>query len=151
MAKNTELHDRLLALTGPELEALELDIVELELLSGGNRLTLRYALERRAEPGTPAEARRVSIDQIARASRAVSRAIEVRKLIVAFIRSMKLPGSGVKNLGPRRMQKTMTEENWERFERITGSKPPPAIAQYLQQQQEAREEAERQYAQRRNG
>lgn len=79
MAKNTELHDRLLALTGPELEALELDIVELELLSGGNRLTLRYALERRAEPGTPAEARRVSIDQIARASRAVSRAIEAEE------------------------------------------------------------------------
>lgn len=79
MPKNTELHDRLLAVTGPELEALDLDLVELELLSGGNRLTLRYALERRAEPGVPAEARRVGIDEIARASRAVSRAIEAEE------------------------------------------------------------------------
>lgn len=79
MAKNTELHDRLLALTVGEIEALGLDVVELELLSGGNRLTLRYALERSAEPGTPAAGRRVDIDQIAQASRAVSRAIEAEE------------------------------------------------------------------------
>ena len=79
MAKNPQLHARLLELTGPEIEALDLDLVELELLSGGNKVTLRYALEKRAEPGTPAEARRASIRQIARASRAVSRAIEAEE------------------------------------------------------------------------
>jgi ribosome maturation factor RimP len=79
MAKNSDLQNRLLTLTVPELEVLGLDVVELELLSGGNRLTLRYALERKAEPGTPAEARRVGIDEIARASRAVSRAIEAEE------------------------------------------------------------------------
>ena len=79
MAKNSRLHERLLELTGPELEALDLELVELELLAGGNRLTLRYALERRAEPGTPAEERRIGIDEIARASRAVSRAIEAEE------------------------------------------------------------------------
>jgi ribosome maturation factor RimP len=79
MAKNTRLHEKLLELTGPELEALDLDLVELELLAGGNRLTLRFALERRAEPGTSAEERRVGIDEIARASRAVARAIEAEE------------------------------------------------------------------------
>ena len=79
MAKNSQLHERLLELTGPELEALDLDLVELELLAGGNRITLRYALERSAEPGTPAEDRRIGIGQIARASRAVARAIEAQE------------------------------------------------------------------------
>ena len=79
MAKNPELHARLMKLTGPEIEALGLDLVELELLAGGNRITLRYALERRAEPGTPAEERRAGIREIARASRAVARAIEAEE------------------------------------------------------------------------
>lgn len=79
MVKNSQLHERLLELTGPELAALDLDLVELELLAGGNRVTLRYALERRAEPGTSAEERRVGINEIARASRAVARAIEAEE------------------------------------------------------------------------
>jgi len=79
MAKNSRLHQRLLELTGPELSAMGLDLVELELLSGGNRTTLRYALERRAEAGTPADQRRVGIDEIARASRAIARAIEAEE------------------------------------------------------------------------
>lgn len=79
MGQNPKLHDRLIALTGPEIEALGMEIVELELLSGGNKLTLRYALERQAEPGTPAEERRVGINEIARASRAVARTIEAEE------------------------------------------------------------------------
>jgi ribosome maturation factor RimP len=79
MANNSRLHERLLELTGPELAALDLELVELELLAGGNRLTLRYALERTAEAGAPAEERRVGINEIARASRAVSRAIEAEE------------------------------------------------------------------------
>jgi ribosome maturation factor RimP len=79
MVKNPELHARLLRLTGPEIEALDLDLVDLELLAGGNRVTLRYALERLAEPGTPAEERRAGIREIARASRAVARAIEAEE------------------------------------------------------------------------
>lgn len=79
MAKNSQLHQRLLELTGPELAALGLDLVELELLAGGNRTTLRYALERQAVPGTPSEERRVGIDLIARASRTVARAIEAEE------------------------------------------------------------------------
>jgi ribosome maturation factor RimP len=79
MAKHQELHSRLIELTGPEIEALDLDLVELELLAGGNRITLRYALERHADPGTPAEERRAGIRDIARASRAVSRAIEAEE------------------------------------------------------------------------
>jgi ribosome maturation factor RimP len=79
MAKNPELHARLMKLTSPEIEALDLDLVELELLAGGNRVTLRYALERRAEPGTTAEERRAGIREIARASRAVARAIEAEE------------------------------------------------------------------------
>ena len=62
MAKDSRLHERLLELTGPELSALDLDLVELELLAGGNRLTLRYALERRVEPGASAEERRRARD-----------------------------------------------------------------------------------------
>lgn len=79
MVRNQKLHDRLIALTGPEIEGLGLEVVELELLAGGNRLTLRYALERAAEPGTPSEERRVGINEIARASRAVARAIEAEE------------------------------------------------------------------------
>ncbi|RKZ18479.1 hypothetical protein DRQ53_00130 [bacterium] len=79
MVKNAKLHDRLVGLTVPEIEAIGLELVELELLAGGNRLTLRYALERQAPAGTPAAERRIGIREIARASRAVARCIEAEE------------------------------------------------------------------------
>ena len=42
-------------------------------------------------------------------------------MIVRFIQSMVLPGSGVKHL---RKQKSWTDEVWERYERITGKERP---------------------------
>lgn len=47
---------------------------------------------------------------------------EIRKMTVAFIKSMVLPGSGVKN---RRKYVSWTEQVWENYERITGQKRPP--------------------------
>ncbi len=47
--------------------------------------------------------------------------IEIRKMIVCFVQSMVLPGSGVKQL---RRQKSWTDEVWERYERITGRERP---------------------------
>ncbi len=47
---------------------------------------------------------------------------EVRKLTVGFIRSMILPGGGVKT---RRKIPNFTNEVWERYERLTGRKRPP--------------------------
>ncbi len=45
----------------------------------------------------------------------------VRKLIIAFIRSMLMHGSGVKNI---RKVKSWTDEVWEIFERVTGQERP---------------------------
>jgi len=50
---------------------------------------------------------------------------EIRKMTVAFIRSMVKPKSGVKHL---RKQVSWTDEVWERYERITG-KPRPEMFQ----------------------
>jgi four helix bundle protein len=47
---------------------------------------------------------------------------EIRKMIVAFVKSMTKPGSGVKHV---RQYKSWTEEVWERYERITGKPRPP--------------------------
>jgi four helix bundle protein len=46
---------------------------------------------------------------------------EIRKMTVAFVRSMILPGSGVKNL---RKVKNWSEEVWEWYEGITGKERP---------------------------
>jgi four helix bundle protein len=46
---------------------------------------------------------------------------EIRKMIVAFIRSMVMPGSGVKHV---RKCKSWTDEVWEIYERITGKERP---------------------------
>ena len=48
---------------------------------------------------------------------------EIRKMTVAFIRSMVQPGSGVKHV---RKVKSFTDEVWERYERITG-RPRPEL------------------------
>jgi four helix bundle protein len=50
---------------------------------------------------------------------------EIRKMTVAFIRSMVKPKSGVKHV---RKQVSWTDEVWERYERITG-KPRPEMFQ----------------------
>jgi four helix bundle protein len=46
---------------------------------------------------------------------------EIRKMTVALIRSMVMPGSGVKHM---RKQVNFTEEVWETYERITGQPRP---------------------------
>jgi four helix bundle protein len=46
---------------------------------------------------------------------------EIRKMIVAFMRSMVQPGSGAKHLGPRL---DWGERVWEIYERVTGQKRP---------------------------
>jgi ribosome maturation factor RimP len=116
MVKNSRLHERLLELTGPELSALGLDLVELELLAGGNRTTLRYALERRAEPGTPAEERRVGIDEIARASRAVARAIEAEEAEVGEF----MPGRYTIEVSSPGIFRRLSEP--EHFQRFVGER-----------------------------
>ena len=50
---------------------------------------------------------------------------EIRKMIVSFVRSMVMSGSGVKNV---RKVKAFREEVWEIYERITG-KPRPEFFQ----------------------
>ena len=47
---------------------------------------------------------------------------EVRKMIIGFIKSMVMPGSGVKH---KRQYVSWTEQVWENYERITGLKRPP--------------------------
>jgi hypothetical protein len=45
----------------------------------------------------------------------------IRKQIVAFIRSMVMPRSGVKHI---RKQKSWSDEVWELYERVTGQQRP---------------------------
>jgi four helix bundle protein len=47
---------------------------------------------------------------------------ELRKMIVAFIRSMNMPQSGVRNI---RRAKSWSEKVAEIYERVTGEPPPP--------------------------
>lgn len=57
---------------------------------------------------------------------------EIRKMTVAFIQSMTKPGSGVKYV---RQIRNWTDENWERYERITGQPRP----EFFRRQSEDRE------------
>lgn len=82
MEPKDAVHQRVLALTAPELELLGFDLVEFESLGGGNRLTLRFAVERMpaADPGEDTRERaRITIDEVARASRAIAQAIEAEE------------------------------------------------------------------------
>ncbi len=45
----------------------------------------------------------------------------IRKMIVKFIQSMVKPGSGVKHM---RKVRNWTDENWDRFEKLTGQQRP---------------------------
>ena len=47
---------------------------------------------------------------------------EIRKMIIGFMKSMVMPGSGVKHQRP---YVSWTEQVWQNFERITGQKRPP--------------------------
>ncbi len=75
MSSNDALHDRLVELAQPELDLLGVELVELEILRGGGRLTLRFAVEKPVDPGASAEAH-IGIDECARASRAIARVLE---------------------------------------------------------------------------
>lgn len=73
MHSTEALHDRLVALSEPELELQGIELIELEILRGGGRLTLRFAVDRM---GAETESQ-IGVDECAQASRAISRAIEV--------------------------------------------------------------------------
>jgi len=84
MEPQDDLQDRVHALTAPELELLGFDLVDFEALGGGNRLTLRFSVERRLADGeagdvSAKEHARITIDEVARASRAIARAIEAEE------------------------------------------------------------------------
>ena len=51
---------------------------------------------------------------------------EIRKMAVAYLRSMVLAGSGVKN---QRKLKKWTDEVWEIYERVTGKSRPEFFQQ----------------------
>ena len=59
---------------------------------------------------------------------------EIRKMSVAFLRSMVFPGSGVKNF---HKFKSWTEQVWETYERLTG-KPRPEFFQQKNGEPQAR-------------
>jgi len=63
------LEDRVLAIAEPEIRLCDLEFVDLELLAGGGRTTLRFLVQRQGGAG-------VSVGDCARVSRAIGRAIE---------------------------------------------------------------------------
>jgi four helix bundle protein len=56
---------------------------------------------------------------------------EIRRMIVAFIRQMVLPGSGVKNV---KKIKPWAGEVWELYERVTGKARPEFFQQHANKQ-----------------
>lgn len=46
---------------------------------------------------------------------------EIRKMTIGFIKSMVMPGSGVKNI---RKVPSWSEQVWEMYERVTGEQRP---------------------------
>lgn len=73
------VHDRVLALAAPELELLGFDLVEFETLAGGNRLTLRFAVDRMPAEGEVTPTGGITVDEISRASRAIAKVIEAEE------------------------------------------------------------------------
>jgi ribosome maturation factor RimP len=76
-AARADLRDRLVALVEPELRLHEVELVELELLPGGRRLTLRFSVEELCPPGVEApEAPRITLDECAQMSRILGRVLD---------------------------------------------------------------------------
>jgi four helix bundle protein len=71
---------------------------------------------------------------------------EIRKMIVAFIGSMVMHGSGVKNI---RKVPDWTEELWERYERLTGKPRPELFQKVAEEKKQRKQEAEEYRRQRR--
>ena len=75
--ESADLHDRLVALVEPELRLHDVELVDLELLPGGRRLTLRFSVEKRCPPGVDShQAPRITLDECAEMSRVVGRVLE---------------------------------------------------------------------------
>jgi len=74
---DADLASRVTALVEPELGLLDLDLVDLEFLAGGRRLTLRVSVERLE--GETSQERAVPIALVARASRAIGRRLEAEE------------------------------------------------------------------------
>ena len=49
---------------------------------------------------------------------------EIQRMMIAFMKSMTKQGSGVKHMRREKSWKEWTEENWERFEKLTGQQRP---------------------------
>ncbi|MEM7311569.1 MAG: four helix bundle protein [Planctomycetota bacterium] len=49
---------------------------------------------------------------------------EIRRMMVTFMKSMTMPGSGVKNIQSIKIFGQRRDEHWERFERLTGKQRP---------------------------
>ena len=67
------VRDKVMAIAGPELDLLEAELVELEMLRGGRRLTFRFLVDSVDNEGLAAN---ISIGKCAEISRRISRAIE---------------------------------------------------------------------------
>ena len=75
-AHDRALHDRILALVEPELELLGLELIEFDVLAGGRRFTLRFAVDKQPPPGESPKELRIGIDECAQASRHIARVLE---------------------------------------------------------------------------
>ncbi|MFO7902609.1 MAG: four helix bundle protein [Planctomycetota bacterium] len=65
---------------------------------------------------------------------------EIRKMTVAFITSMVMPGSGVKHA---RKVPDWSEQVWEIYERVTGKPRPELFQKAAEEKREREEEAQR--------
>lgn len=68
---------------------------------------------------------------------------DTRRMIVKFIQSMVMPGSGVKHIRHTKSWSDWTEEAWERFERLTGRPRPEFFRKHAQQGDNADDENRR--------
>jgi ribosome maturation factor RimP len=108
MPASDALHDRLVELAQPELDLLEAELVELELLRGGGRITLRFAVERVSDSG---EEVHIEVGECARVSRAIARSIEAEDEESGF-----LPGRfTIEVTSPGIFRRLTRPEHYSRF------------------------------------